>query len=157
MGTGSEGFEAAEESAPAAFADRQQQEKSETTTTAGRQRRDFTAGFLLEPPRPHAIRNTSQRAGSVNSPRNRVRTPFASLGCRPPSPNSNVGQNTPSAPIIQALCGSVEKLTHSSGKSLFPIWNGESPDFCHSVMRRPAQAETWPQARGSPRHVMGPG
>src|SRR5437660_12749501 len=115
MGTGSEGFEAAEESAHAAFADRQQQEKSETTTTAGRQRRDFTAGFLLEPPRPHAIRSTSQRAGSVISPRNRVLPHSRVCDCRPPSPNSNVGKNTPSPGIIQALCGSVKKLTFLGG------------------------------------------
>src|SRR5258707_5317732 len=53
-----------------ALADKQQQEKTEATRME-KHRRDFTAGFLFEPARPHATGSTSRRAGMVIHPRNR--------------------------------------------------------------------------------------
>jgi hypothetical protein len=48
-----------------ALADKQQQEKTEATTRMEKHRRDFTAGFLSEPAKPHATGSTSRRAGIV--------------------------------------------------------------------------------------------
>src|ERR1700730_3062423 len=100
---GSDGFATAGSEKLPALADKQQLEKTEDTRRMEKQRGDFTAGFLLEPARSHATRNTSRRAGMVIHPRNRIVRHSWAWDCCPLAPNSNVGQNNLSFSIIQAI------------------------------------------------------
>src|SRR3979490_2361836 len=68
----SDGLETAATAKSPALAGKQQLEETEATIRMEQQRGDFTAGFLLEPAKSHATRSTSQRAGTVIHPRNRI-------------------------------------------------------------------------------------
>src|ERR1700730_9014693 len=103
VAAGSDRFETAASEKSPALADKQQLEKTEATTRTMKQRGDFTAGFLLEPARSHATKNTSRRAGMVIHPRNRIVRHSWAWDCCPLAPNSNVGQNNLSFSIIQAI------------------------------------------------------
>src|ERR1017187_4637019 len=83
----SDEFETSKAAKTRSSADRQPQERTKATTTMERQRGNFTAGFLLEPAAPKAIRSASRRAGDCHSIRE-AEIVLDSQMCVIPAPDS---------------------------------------------------------------------